>query len=416
MNKRLAWLVIFIMLSTLILAGCNGNDTTPSGTASPSTTASGADGTQAPSSIKIGALISLTGYDAWAGEPLKRGYEMAVEKINQQGGVYVEEYGKKIPLELVVLDAESNVEKAISRAEAFNAQGVSLVCGSLTISGTSDIFEKNKLPAIVALVSTGRLWERGFKYWFGIGTMNADKIDSIYGAFSSLSENQRPTNWALWQEQTDWIAELFNIAREKAPAAGITFVSDEKYTMLSPDMSPLISSAKKAGAEVVLSAPSVPDTVTMLKQMKELDYKPKAIIMIRGTDNPDWVHAAGSLSENVMGTSDWSGGLNYPGIKELNDEYKARYGAEVHVCTGPAYAQIQVAADAITRAGTLDRDKIRDAIAATDLMTIWGKIKFNEKGQRIDPPKTLVQCQNGVMEIVWPDEFDTATMIYPIPW
>jgi branched-chain amino acid transport system substrate-binding protein len=402
MKKGLFWLLTLSMVSSLILVGWSEDVAASQATA--------------PSTIKIGALISLTGYDAWAGEPLKRGYEMAVEKINKEGGVYVKEYDKKIPLELVVLDAESKVEKAISRAEAFNSRGVSVACGTLTISGTSDIYEKNKLPAIVALASTGRLWERGFKYWFGIGTMNADKIEAIYRAFSDLPKDQRPSKWALWQEQTDWIVELFNIARKKAPAAGITYVFDEKYTMLSHDMSPLIFGAKKAGADVVLSVPTVPDTITMLKQMKELDYKPKAIIMIRGTDNPDWVNAAGSFSENVMGTTDWPRGLKYPGIKELNAEYQARYGTEVHICTGPAYTQIQVAADAIARAGTLDREKIRDAIAGTDLMTVWGRIKFNEKGQRIDPPKTVTQCQNGIMEIVSPDEMKTKPMVYPMPW
>jgi len=62
----------------------------------------------------------------------------------------------------------------------------------------------------------------------------------------------------MWQEQTDWLAEMFNLAKEKAQAAGITFVSHNNYQVLTPDMSKLILEAKKAGAEVVFSGPVLP--------------------------------------------------------------------------------------------------------------------------------------------------------------
>jgi len=369
----------------------------------------------APKAIKIGIMISLTGPDAAIGKPAKDGYEMAAAKFNKDGGVFVKEYGKKIPLEISILDMETNPEKAIARAEAFNQQGASIVCGTTMMSGSSDVFEKNKLPAITSLVTNVALWERGFKYYFGLSKLNDGIINAVFGAFGKIPKDQRPTKWAMWQEQTDWIAEIFNLAKEKAAAAGITFVSHNNYQVLTPDMSKLILEAKKAGAEVVFSGPVPPDCITMLKQMKELDYNPKAIIMIRGSDDPVWVKMTGAMGDYVIGCPDWHPALNYPGVKELNAEYKAKFGTETHIVVGNAYASIQVAAAAIEKAGTLDRTKVRDAIASIDVPTVFGQIKFNEKCRRINAPLVVTQWQKGKMEMVWPDDMKSKALIYPRP-
>jgi branched-chain amino acid transport system substrate-binding protein len=368
----------------------------------------------APKTIKIGILISFTGPDGMVGKPAKDGYELAVEKINKNGGVYVKEYGKKIPLELLIMDMETDPEKAVARAEALNQQGAVIVCGTTLMSATSDIFEKNKLPAITSLVTTVGLFERGFKYYFGISKMNDGVVDAIYAAFAKIPKGQRPTQWAIWQEQTDWIVELFDLARQKAPAQGFTFVSDSKYPMLAQDMGPLILAAKKAGAEVVFSAPVPPDAITMLKQMKELDYHPKAIMMIRACDDPAWVKMTGPMGDYVIGCPDWHPALKYPGVKELNAAYKAKFGTETHITSGNAYASIQIAAAAIEKAGTLDRTKVRDAIANIDMMTVYGPVKFN-KGRRVYAPPVVTQWQKGVMEMIWPDNMKTKALIYPIP-
>ena len=271
----------------------------------------------APGTIKIGILISFTGPDGMVGKPAKDGYELAVETINKDGGVYIKEYGKKIPLELSIMDMETNPEKAVARAEALNQQGAVIVCGTTLMSATSDIFEKNKLPAITSLVTTVGLFERGFKYYFGISKMNDGVVDSVYAAFAKIPKGQKPTKWAIWQEQTDWIVELFDLARQKAPAQDITFVSDSKYPMITQDMGPLILAAKKAGAEAIFSAPVPPDAITMLKQMKELDYHPKAIMMIRACDDPAWVKMTGPMGDYVIGCPDWHPALNYPGSRNL---------------------------------------------------------------------------------------------------
>jgi len=370
----------------------------------------------APKSIVIGIEIGLTGGDASIGQPAKNGYDLAVEDINKDGGVFVKEFGKKIPLELAYVDTETDPEKAVARAEALNSQyKATVACGTTMISATSDIWEKNKLPCITTLMSINGLMERGFKYWFAMGDLNSDKVKAILNPFDNLPKDVRPTKWAVFEEQTDWVAEFFVLAKKEAAARGLNLVYEGKYAMMSPDLSPLIRGAKDAGAEAILSCPTPPDAITMLKQMKELGYNPKGIIMTRGADDPLWAQILGPMGEYVVGAPDWHHAINFPGVKELDAKYKAKFGTDAHPAAGPAYASIQVVAAAIEKAGTLDRSKIRDAIAATDMMTVIGPVKFRDNGAIIDPPLVAIQWQKGVMELIGPDNLKTKSLVYPIP-
>jgi branched-chain amino acid transport system substrate-binding protein len=81
---------------------------------------------------------------------------------------------------------------------------------------------------------------------------------------------------------------------------------------------------------------------------------------------------------------------------------------------GPAYACVQILAAAITRAGSADREKVRDAIAAADQVTVIGPVKFRPDGTGI-VQAAFAQWQNGKQELVWPKEYATAPLAYPAP-
>jgi branched-chain amino acid transport system substrate-binding protein len=370
---------------------------------------------EAPKSIIIGALVSMTGPDALTGQPSKQGYQLGADMINAKGGVYVKEYGKKIPLELVFQDMETNPEKAIGRAEALNSRyNATVVVGTTLINATADIFEKNKLPAVTMLVALDSIFERGFKYYFTVGKLNSDSAKGFIGVLDNLPKDKKPTKIALAVEQTEFVTELCNFVKKDATARGISIVSEGKYPMLSPDMSQLIMQAKNAGAEVFLGAPVPPDAITMLKQMGELGYKPKAIIFNRATDDQSWAKM-GDLVNYTIGSPDWVPSINFPGVKELNDKMKAQTGEDANYAIGPGVASIQVIAAAIEKAGTLKRDKVRDAIAATNIMTVTGPVKFQPNGKRQDAIPAVTQWQNGKTELVWPDRMKTKSLVYPRP-
>ena len=81
---------------------------------------------------------------------------------------------------------------------------------------------------------------------------------------------------------------------------------------------------------------------------------------------------------------------------------------------GPSYAAIQILADAIERAGSLDRQAIRDAIAASDVQTVVGEVTFRDNGTGVVTAPYL-QYQGGTIELIWPEEFATADLVFPAP-
>ena len=108
----------------------------------------------------------------------------------------------------------------------------------------------------------------------------------------------------------------------------------------------------------------------------------------------------------------WHNAMDFPGVDELNEAHMELMDRPADPIVGPAYAVIQILAAAIEEAGTLDRDAIRDAIAATDLDTVMGHITFREDGTGV-VQSAILQYQDGGVELVYPTEFATADLAYP---
>ena len=124
-------LLVSLIALSLLVAGC-------------------APAAQAPETIKVGAVVPLSGPFAGGGAQVERGYKLAVEDINNAGGVYVEEYDKQIPIELIVLDDESDPNNTVSHLESLNSdeQVVAYLGGfaSPLHAASAAIAEKNKIP------------------------------------------------------------------------------------------------------------------------------------------------------------------------------------------------------------------------------------------------------------------------------
>jgi branched-chain amino acid transport system substrate-binding protein len=371
----------------------------------------------APQNIPVGVLISLSGFDSNIGHQAKAGYEIAAEEINRTGGIFVKEYGKKIPLELIVQDMESSPTKAVSRMEwLYTAKKVLAYVGTTMVATTgTGVAEKNKIPTIVVASPRQIHHDRGLKYWFSPTAKTPDNARIIFDSFeSTIPAEKRPKTIAMFQEQADFGIEQAEFLMKEAVQRGYKIVAHEKYSQMSKDLSPMILSAKNAGAEAVLSCPVTPDAMLMMRQMKELDYNPKMIVLIRGAEDLAWGKALGPIGDYVIMNS-WHHGVRYPGVDKLNAVHQSKFGRPADMQTGPGYASIQILAAAIEKAGTLDTAKIRDAIAATDMMTVAGKIKFRPNGTPIDPCPAVVQWLAGSQKLVWPKEFRETPLVYPIP-
>jgi branched-chain amino acid transport system substrate-binding protein len=138
------------------------------------------------------------------------------------------------------------------------------------------------------------------------------------------------------------------------------------------------------------------------------------VLLVRAPDAATWGEATGTAGDFVTMFAGWHYGENFPGVAEINAKHQAEFGRSADILVGPAYACVQILADAIERAGTLDREAVRGALTDTDMMTVIGPVSFNADGTGnvLNP---LVQWQGGKMELVWPLDQKTADFVYPIP-
>lgn len=425
MRTRVASLTVIVLLMSMLLASCAPATEVPAPTA---TTAPVATAPQvvasptvayppAPEFIEIGASIPLTGRFGSLGSQVNTGYQYAVEDINAAGGVFVAEYGTQIPFRLTVYDDESDPTKAVAKMEAlYSEQNVVAYLGGAASgmhAATTAIAELHGVPYLGVSFAWWNIHQRGYTTLFSPFPKSPDQARNVYQFLNeALPEGERPTNVAIFQEATDWGIELGGMFRADAPAFGYTVVYYEQYAPGTTDFSSLILAARDAGADMLLGMPTTPDGIAMVRQMSELGWTPRFTMLVRAPDGATWGETLGPLGDYVAMFPGWHHGEDFPGVAEINERHQTDFGRPADVLVGPAYACVQILADAIERAGTLDRDAIIDALADTDMMTVIGQVTFNADGTGnvLNP---VVQWQDGQQELVWPFDLATAEFAYP---
>src|SRR5215468_6358990 len=155
--------------------------------------------------IKVGAVVPLTGRYAALGAQVRPGYEIAIEDLNAGGGVMVG--GKKMPIELVLLDDESDATKTVARMETLAAQGVVAylgTAGSDLHAAAASVAEKNKVPYLGVAFALHKVHEQGFKYLFSPFWKSPDIKNYTVDLLNSIPAAERPKAAAIFQEKTDW--------------------------------------------------------------------------------------------------------------------------------------------------------------------------------------------------------------------
>ena len=374
----------------------------------------------APQSIKLGAVISLTGPMTAGGKWVTQGYNIAVKHMNETGGVLIKEFGRKIPLEIVYLDNESDPKQVATRMERlYSIDKVDVFLGGFTqflIVPQLAVAEKYRVPIIATTLSSTAEFEKGYRYSFTPFVSDREQVQTFFEVLDALPASQRPTGIAFFEIQEEWGVATGRYLRESGPQRGYKIVTQEKHSMTTTDFSSLVIAAKSAGAEALYATPTPPQGIALIKQMKELDWAPKFPVILRAADVNFWAQNLGKDGDYVFHNGGgWDYHLKLPGVDRLNADYRAAYGVYPEQIAGTAYAVVQILADALQRAGTLDREKIRDAIAATNLATVMGQIRFKPNGRAEGYVRAFSQWQNGKDELIWPREHASAQMIYPVP-
>lgn len=411
--RRTTWrrsLLLFVMMSSLV-AAC----ATPAApTTAPAQATTAPTDVPLPATIKVGVVVPLTGRYAAGGDQVRNGYVLAVEDINAAGGVEV--MGTSIPLELVILDDESDPAKTVQHMETLYS-GEHVVAylggfGSDLHAAAAAIAEKNKVPYLGVAFALYKIHQQGFQYLFSPFPKSPSLAKAYFDVFDTL--DPKPLKIAIFAETTDWGAELGAGWRQEAEARGYELVADETYAPGSTDFSDLILKAKDGGAQAVLALPNPPDALTIVKQMKELDFNPAITAIVRGADAVTWPENMGKDGDYVLLSAGGNPEANFPGALDMVSRHQEKFGKAAAGTTAPAYSTIQILADAIHRANSLDPTAIRDAIVATNMTTVAGPVTFNADGTG-NVITVVSQYQDGKQKLIWPLDIAVVPIVYPAP-
>jgi branched-chain amino acid transport system substrate-binding protein len=381
--------------------------TKPPAQAAPAPTTAPAQAGAGPS-LKIGAVMGLTGRYASLTEQVKNGYELAFADLNKTS---------KMQLELKILDDESDATKTVQRVESLYSGDNVLAflggAGSDLHAAAAAVADKNKTPYLGVAFALTTVHQKGLKYLFSPFPKSPALSRTIFELLDTVSP--KPARVAIFTEKTDWGTELNGLWKQDGPAKGYEVVANEEYAPGSADYSSLILKGKSGNADVLLAMPTPPDGMAMLKQMKELDFGPKVLQFIRASDSLVWAQNLGKDGDLALNAPGWSPDLKFPGVAELRAAHQAKYNKSAEALTGSAYAAVQILFEAANKVGKPDRDALREAIAATDMMTLSGPVKFNSDGTA-QIITVFNQWVGGKQVLIWPKDQAGTTIQVAKPW
>ncbi len=381
----------------------------------------------APPEVQIALLVPLSGPWAEQGVLERAGAEMAVDDINNAGGIK-SLGGAKV--KLLVLDTGTTAETAKNAAQRMLSQNLDLVGGigcwlsTFTLAAT-EVTERADLPWLTLSYSDA-ITDRGFRYVFQSSPTANAQAEQIVPFLMKLAEGatgKRPTKVAIIGDNTAASVSFLKpikstiLAQEKLNA-----VVDQIYTPPIADATTLVQPVRSAKPDFVLLLSTNNGDDKILADTFAQYGMPATKLPLVGNGGhwvvPELLKTTGAsiLQDVLVGLANWPGKQ----IDDLSARYVKRTGNpwfghnEIF-----AYAHVQILAWAVDKAGAADRKKVADAIRTMDITdgpAIYfpgQRLKFDDKGRRVGAQLVIVQWQNGKPITVFPEEMAVAKPVWP---
>jgi branched-chain amino acid transport system substrate-binding protein len=386
------------------------------------------------SEVVIGLTYPLSGASAQIGVDAQRAFETAVDIINNDQDFDLPlARGTGLPglggakIRLVYADHQGDPQKGRAEAERLITQEkVCAILGTyqsavaVTVSQTC---ERYQIPFMSADNSSPSLHRRGLKYFFRASPHDEMFSAAMFDFLDAIKKKGAKANTlAVFHEDTIFGTDSANAQTKLANDRGYKIVADIKYRANSPSLSAEVQQLKAANADVLMPSSYTTDSILLVKTMADLGYKPNAIVaQAAGFSEQALYDAVGDKLEGAITRGSFSLDLaaKRPMVGKINALFKAKSGKDLNDNTSREFMAMIVMADAINRAKSTDGEKIRDALAATEMpgeQTImpWKRVKFDDMGQNNDADPVLLQYVGGKFVTIFPSQAAVAEAIWPM--
>jgi branched-chain amino acid transport system substrate-binding protein len=377
--------------------------------------------------INLGSAISLTGKYATNGIHAKNGYEFAITKIKEAGGIKVGD--KCYNFKVTYYDDESKGDRGATLAERLISQdGIQYMLGPYSSGLTkaiAPVTEKYQIPMVEAEGASRSLFNKGRKYLFAVLSTSEQYLASAVTLAAEMAEKTgkeaSSVKVAVAVENDPFSLDIRAGVLDDAGKYDMNVVIDEKLPRDLSDMSAILTKVKLLKPDLLIISGHSKGAATAVRQIGEMNID-VPMIALTHCEAADVTGKFGDVANDLLCSTQWAETLSYEDpifgtAANYETEFKAAYpeykDKKVPYQTAQATAAVYVFKDAFERAGTLDKEKVRDAIAATDLATFYGQIKFAPEGNNIAKPMVLRQIQNGEYNVVAPSGFASHKLNWP---
>lgn len=369
--------------------------------------------------IRIGGIHPLTGGLAADGIQMNNAIQMAIDEINEAGGLLDGQ-----TLEYIGADSTGSAEVGQTEAERIIGEGVSAMIGTFQSAVTANvatIAEREQVPLVIDVAVADAILDQDFQYTFRIQpnatAMGENGAQFIADMAEELGEEVNTIVY-LHEGQTDFGRSVATAFIAKAEELGMEILETITYELSVSDLTTEMTLINALAPDILVVTGYYNDGLLAARNAEEVGLDVKAVIGIaQGTyDQPQFVTDESDLAECFM-NSNYHWDASNENALEVRARFEERFGEPMRTSAVLAYQAMYVIADAIERAGSADPTAIRDALAETEyadhILPYSGPIIFDETGENINATPVMMQVQDGEILQVWPPDLAEAEPIFP---
>jgi len=369
--------------------------------------------------VVLGASVQLTGPVANTGRYYRDAYQIAIDKINAAGGAKIG--GQQHKLALKLYDNQSDVNLSVRQYTQLVSQDkVHLLLGPFASNfalADSAVSEKYKVPMVQGGGASDQIFSRKFKYIFGTLAPASNYFGSTISMLKELKPP--PKTVALLYADDSFDVSVAQGTRPKLKQAGFNIALDERYSTNATDFNSLLSQIKSKNADAVLVAGHETEILNFVRQAKSLAVAPKMYSFTVGVPSEDFRKALGADADYAFGMTAWlpSASLKdrwFGDAAQFAQEYKTRYGYDPDYHAASGVADVEALVQAMEDAGSMEPQKVRDALAKIKFDSLYGPIAFGPNGQ-IDLPQVVIQVQGDKLAEIYGAKGFVTQPKYPMP-